>query len=659
MLKTLLNSRSLPNEPFLMNITSPDNLGRRRTTNSNIVFQLTAGLEGRIPGTDWTWEFFGTHGESTARTDLDGLIAINRWRAVVTSPNYGRAFDVTANDGVVGNKRNGARATCATGLSPFDPSALWSADCRDAIGTSLQTNNRVSQDNAEANLQGGLFDLPYGQIRFALGASYRRNALNYRTDSTLADGSSFIESVGGVFPQGDTIASITAKEVYGELFVPVLADLPFVKALNLELGYRLSDYDTIGAISTYKLNGEYAPFGWLRFRGGYQRASRAPNLVELFSAPAQAFGASAEGDPCSRANPYQGPTSSPFPNYSANPIGLDSELNPNTTDTFGNPDAAKVEALCRQLMGTTGADVYYAAGRTYNNGTAISVPQVTIGNPNLNEEKATTYTIGAVLTSPLDSPWLRQLRASVDYYNVVLADGISLQSADGIYRRCFSSVYNPDYEMNEFCALVDRSTSTGEPETIGITWSNAGRVQTSGIDAQVDWGLNFKDVNIGLPGSIRFNSQFTYLLEFATTTDAAVLPLRDWAGTFGGGEVGTNAGSYKWRLINNYSYTVGPLNVSLQWQHRPATKASTAVSSANNTFSGAPAYDLFSLSGTFTVMRAATLRFGVDNLFDKAPPIYNINSANTPESGLLPGGTINTAYDVLGRRFYMGVRYKF
>jgi outer membrane receptor protein involved in Fe transport len=288
----------------------------------------------------------------------------------------------------------------------------------------------------------------------------------------------------------------------------------------------------------------------------------------------------------------------------------------------------------------------------------VSVPQVTRGNPNLSEEKATTYTIGAVITAPVETPWLQRLRASIDYYNVVLADGIALQSADGVYRRCFSNVYNPDYELNEFCSLVARSPATGEPETIGITWSNAGRVQTSGIDVQVDWGLTFKDVELDLPGAITFNSQFTYLLEFATTTDSRVLPLRDWAGTFGGGEVGTNAGSYRWRFINTYGYSVGPVNVSLQWQHRPATKASTAVSSANNTFSGAPSYDLFNLSGTYRILRGATVRFGIDNLFDKAPPIYNINSANTPGSGLLPGGVINTAYDVLGRRFYVGASIK-
>jgi outer membrane receptor protein involved in Fe transport len=57
-----------------------------------------------------------------------------------------------------------------------------------------------------------------------------------------------------------------------------------------------------------------------------------------------------------------------------------------------------------------------------------------------------------------------------------------------------------------------------------------------------------------------------------------------------------------------------------------------------------------------------TLRFGVDNLFNKAPPLTGINTANTNPAGTgnLPGGSIGGGiYDTNGRRFYLGANVRF
>ena len=72
------------------------------------------------------------------------------------------------------------------------------------------------------------------------------------------------------------------KEGYAELLVPVLADIPGIKRLNLELGYRFSDYDSAGSVDTYKALVDWTIVDSVRFRGGYQRANRAPNIGELF-----------------------------------------------------------------------------------------------------------------------------------------------------------------------------------------------------------------------------------------------------------------------------------------------------------------------------------------------------------------------------------------
>jgi outer membrane receptor protein involved in Fe transport len=659
-LAALLDSRPGANQPFQINKYLTE-LGERYLNNRNRTFQVIGGLNGTVPGTDWTWEVYGSHGETSTKADQYNYASVLRWRAVLNSPNYGKGFSYKANSGAPGAGFQGATGTCTSGVSPFS-TAPWTADCKAAVVTNLQTENYNSQDVVETNIQGGLFKLPYGQLRFALGADYRQNYIAFHPDGQSTEGTSFFEPVNGLYPQGATTGSVSTKEIYGELLVPVLADLPFAKALNLELGYRLSNYDitTVGSVGTYKINGDYAPVEWLRFRGGYQRASRAPNLAELFTAATSTLGNNFDGDPCSRANP-----SSPvgIGNYSANPIGLDSELRPIANDTNGgNPDAAKVEALCRQIMdrdGSGGSAVYYVANRTYSAAVGGLAFPTLLGNPQLHQEDATTYTIGAVIRSPFQNPWLRRFNLAVDYYNVSLKNAISQQGIDGVYRRCFAKQYNPTYTMNQYCNLIGRTPGTGEVANVLITYSNAGRVETAGIDAQLNWALNFKDAGIGLPGTFSTSVQANYLLKFATTTDDGILPLIDYVGSLGSGQVGTNAGAYRLKIFSTFSYSVGPLTTSLQWQYKSAVKSQISVTDTTSNVTGAPAYNLFNLSVNVAVTSSASIRMGMDNIFNKAPPLIGVN-LNADGRATLLGGTYDTGqYDVLGRRFYFGVNFKF
>jgi iron complex outermembrane receptor protein len=649
-LDALLNNRgtggSGANQPFQVN-KFLDELGERYLNNRTQTYQIMAGFEGSVPGTDWTWELYGSHGESSTKADQYNYSSVLRWRAVLSSPNYGKNFLYKGNSGTPGGGFQGSTGTCASGVNPFQD-IEWSEDCKNAVRTNLQTESVNQQNIVEANLQGGLFELPYGEMRFAAGASYRNNKIAFHPDGQSTEGTSFLEPVNGLYPQGYTSGSVTAKEAYGELLVPLLSDLPFAEALNLELGYRLSNYnlDAVGTVSTYKINGEYAPVDWLRFRGGYQKASRAPNLAELFTARTSTLGTSAEGDPCSRANP-------------ANPVGVGNySANPDLND-----DAAQVEALCRQIMnadGEGGGDVYYRPDRTYSAVTAGFGFPTLVGNPHLAQEDATTYTIGAVITSPASSPWLSRLSLAVDYYNVDLTNAISQQGIDGVYRRCFSGLYNPNYDLNEFCALVHRTPGTGEVANVDITYSNAGRVRTSGIDTQLNWALNFEDAGIGLPGTFAASVQATYLLKFETTTDDGIIPLVDYVGTLGPiAQVGTNGGSYRFKLFSTFTYALNPFTISLQWQHKSAVNSEISARDANSNTTGAPAYNLFHLNGTVSITPEARIRFGVDNLFDKAPPVVGVN-LNADGRGTLFGGSFDTAqYDVLGRRFYVGATLDF
>ncbi|MCL6252003.1 TonB-dependent receptor [Altererythrobacter sp. KTW20L] len=641
---TLLNSRANPNASYRVNVI-PTAFGRRRTENRNQTFNMLLGLEGDVGGTDWTWDITASHGETTAKTDQYGYVSVERWRTIMQAPNFGRNFAVTA-DNVYG-----ATATCTTGLSPLVNPGDYSADCQLATSIDLQLENRVVQEYIEANLQGGLFDLPYGELRFALGTHYRENSIDFHADSSSVEGSTFYETAAGTFPQASTSGKTNVKEIYGELLVPLVNNLPFAEALNLELGYRLSDYQSVGTVHTYKINGEYAPFDWLRFRGGYQVASRAPNLGELFTARTQTLRSSADGDACSIGLITQ-PVG--YGNYSANPI------DPSDPDDVGNPNAAQVRGLCEATMTADAVEAYYNDPDRVFPQVGFSVPSLEVGARELQEETAITYTIGGVIQSPSDNPWLRRLNLAIDYYNVTIKDGIDLQGPDSVLRQCYSAIFNPNYEINDACNRIRRDDQSGNIELIEVNYANLGRVETSGVDANLTWGVGFRDVGVPVPGRLNINVNATYVVDFKTTPDQFVIPMTDYTGSTGGGDVGTQSSPFEYRLLTRVSYSVGPATIGVQWQHFPSLVHSTTLTNTGAPIiSNTPSYNLFNLNGRFVVSDSINVRFGVDNLFNKAPPLASFRLNDVLGDRTLPGGSYSFYHNTIGRRLYAGVNVGF
>ncbi|HWK41619.1 MAG TPA: TonB-dependent receptor, partial [Croceibacterium sp.] len=440
------------------------------------------------------------------------------------------------------------------------------------------------------------------------------------------------DQVLGLYPSGNSKGRITAKEVYGELLIPLLADIPGIRNLELELGGRVSDYNTTGTSYTYKALGTWEVTDWLRFRGGYNRAERAPNIAELFLAAQQTFASASGGDVCSRLN------------------GLAWSANPNAAgNTAAN--AADVEALCVTLMdraSSTAASTYY--GGTQGQGASYVFPTLT-GNPDLKPEVADTWTLGAVITSPFDSPWLNRLRFAVDYYSIKVKDAIGAQTADIVQRQCFDTLFNPTLDANAAACNAVARNSSGALGNLSLTYLNSGRFQTSGLDFQLDWA---KDIG---PGRFSLNSVLNYVISMKSV-ELAQLPLIEYVGTTGPTQNGLDGGAFRWKLFTTFGYSVGPVDLALQWRHLPRVRTETAATIPTTPIAGAGAYDLFNLSANIKVTRDASFRLGVDNLFNKAPPLFGVNTA--PTGGNLSGGSYNASYyDVMGRRFYLGANFKF
>jgi iron complex outermembrane recepter protein len=626
-------------------------LGNRATITDVTTYNLVAGFEGRIPAINWTWDTTVSRGESNTDFLTTGVASLERLRAVMSAPNFGAGFVRQGN--AAGGGFGANRATCTSGLQPFSGVAI-SADCIAAINADLKENAVMQQTVWEANAQGKVFDLPAGSVKAAIGATRRSNAYTFLEDTLKTRTSSFLDQALGIYPANDINATLTSKEFYGEISVPVLKDLPGIRLLELVGGARQSDSNVTGGSTTWKAELNWEVVDWLRVRASYNKAERSPNLGELYSLT-QNFALLTGGDGCSTGNPFA---------YSAKPT---------------NANGAAVKALCKALMDKSvipgqplNSDLYYGNGlpTTDPNYLAPSAGSIStstapgfafpyfVGNPTLKAEDATTYTIGTVISSPFQSAYLSGLRLTLDYYNIKVDNAIGLQSGQTLQQLCLDKTFNPTFDPNTFfCNNFQRGTGGGIG-SVQLAFTNTGAFRTNGLDVQLDWKLNLDETGLGVPGHFGMNLVFNRLLSlksspfFSGVPAASQTPFREYAGTLAAPDSGLSPnGAYGWKSLTNLSYSLSRYNVGLQWQHLPSIASGT-------TNSGASAYNLFALNGGASLSDKLQLRIGVENLFDKAPPITNVNPS--PVGLGLPGGAVSANnYDILGRRFYIGFTAKF
>lgn len=632
-LAAMLASRPNPTGPWKLVQYLDNILGNRQSTVDVMTYNLQGGFDGKIPGTDWTWEVYASGGQSETTSTLTGVASLERYRAVVNAPDWGAGWSSQGNPLFGGF--GASTATCTSGIDPFNKSLVVSQDCKEAIAADLKNRAVLRQQVQEINAQGRVFTLPAGELRAAVGASHREQTYLFLNDTLTTQGRSFQDQSIGIYPSGNSSGKITAKEFYAEALVPVLADLPAVKKLEFELGVRSSDYNTTGRSTTWKAMLNWETGNYLRVRGGFNRAERSPNIAELYLAPQQTFVFNASGDLCSFANASR---------FSANPANWGGSQ---------DPAVNKAYALCRALMdrwpGT--ADVFYANPAYYNSvGGTFAFPTL-LGNPTVKPEKADTFTLGLVMNSPFEGALTRQMRLSIDYYRVKVSDALGPQSVDIAQRQCFDPAFNPTYSVDSvYCAGINRVANDGALGNIITTYFNNGRFQTSGVDAQFDWAFDLG------PGRFSMNSIVSYLISMKSS-ELASDPLVEYDGTLGPTQNGLDPGMFKWKMFSTFGYGIGKWNAMLQWQHLPSLKSATYPLNHATTSRGAGSYDVFALSGSYAVLKGTEIRFGVDNLFDKEPPVTEVNSS--PPPNVLAGGTINDIlYDVNGRRYYLGATVK-
>lgn len=626
-------------------------------------YQITTGFSGNIPIKDWTFDVYNSFGKSRTTTTAINAVSVEALNFIVGLPNYGAGANVNGNsDPPSSAVFPHAILKCTSGLGPAIYPSLYpgqkvSEDCIKSLTVHPVGITTMMQDAVEGSIQGGLLELPAGELRFAAGVGWRENKFDFQPPDLVS--TSYIFDVQtNVHQAVESHSSDRVKEGFAELLVPVLRDKFLARHLNLELGYRYSDYKYAGAVSTWKTLLDWALTPNVRMRGGFQRANRAPNLVELFD-PGSSAVQIAPGDVCSARIPaFLGGS-----RYSANPAF--------------NPDAAKVRALCEYQMGA-GAPTYYAQDNDFTAFSFWFVGVNAIGNENLKNEKSDTWTVGLVLRSPFDHP-LAKFTTTLDWFKIKVANAIylpQLSTGSGSpLQGCFDTAVNgalaalrgDGTDSQEAlaaaaaplaCTLIIRNPSNGAVLTNqDLPYDNVGAIVSEGLDFSLNWNAALSDMGLNLPGRLSYGANLSYMFEDKRQSIKGA-PFDDFTAVAGWGGV-------RWSFTNTFGYFNGPFNASLNWRHYPSLTSPGRFLETDVRQEGIDPYDILGVSFGYSFGKVS-LRAGIDNLLDKNPPVSNKNpgdpnnlNARGYPNGYSEGGIASGVYDVLGRSYFLGARMSF
>ncbi len=457
-------------------------------------------------------------------------------------------------------------------------------------------------------------------VKVSFGVDYRREQLAEQVDEEDLSGD--LSGSGGATPPA--AGSFTVREAYLETHAPLVTDQPLVKALNFDAGYRSSQYSSVGHTDTYKFAGDWALTSDIKFRASFNHAVRAPNIDELYTP--STVGLFTGQDPCS------GGINGGHANEGKAPV-----LGVGVGDTL---------AQC-QLMGVTVGQF-----GLINPCPASQCSTLGGGNAALKPETSNTVSYGVVLTPS----FVRNLSITIDYYDIkVLNDVNSIPSALAL---------NDCSTNGQFCNLIVRDANGSIDSPTGYvlgTLQNTGYSLVKGVDFELNYRFSLSDMGLDHLGSLSFN-YIGSLAQNAISQPVTGGGTYDCAGLFG---VTCGNPDPHWRSKLRVTWsTPWSFDISGQWRYIGGTALDTNTSNPLLTNSPAydnvdahiPAYNYFDLTGNWRVRDGFTIRGGINNIFDKDPPII---SGGAGPTGPLNGNTFPGVYDALGRTMFVGLSAKF
>jgi len=427
-------------------------------------------------------------------------------------------------------------------------------------------------------------------LGIAFGFEHRTEKLDLATDSAFDTGD--LAGQGG--PTHGVGGSFSVKDYFVEARLPLIEKMPFAELLSLNASYRNSDYTTGQKTDSYGVGVEWAPIQQVKLRGSYQRAARAANIIEMYTA--QGLGL----------------------------FGMDSDPCAGTAPTATAAQCARTGVTAAQY------------GKIEDN-PAGQYNAIFGGSADLKPEKSDSFTLGLVLTP------VRDLSVTIDAFDMKVKGVIGALPPDTTLANCLTTG-NP-----AACALITRDRE-------GTLWLlNAGNIvafnqnlamrKTKGVDLGSNYRYRWADM-----GAFDFAFTGTYLKEFIRE-DSPGTGEFDCAGLHG-----TVCGIPlpKWRHKARVSWaSPWAVDLALTWRHINAVDVENKEE-AEPADQRLGARDYLDLSGAFRINKFFTFRAGVNNLFDRDPPVSGIVAAT-----LGNGNTYPQVYDSLGRKIFMNLTAKF
>lgn len=570
-------------------------LGGRSEINERDTFRIVGGIRGDF-NDDWSYEVTVNYG----RLDTN-LISQNQ----LIEANFAQAVDaVVANDGSIQCRINtdadltNDNAACVPinilGQFQASQAALDFVNfdsTRDEFAEQFIVSGFVSGDSSQ------LFELPGGAIGFSIGGEYRRETSNSDFDDFTQAGNTFLNIIPEFSPP-----PFEVTEVYGEIRLPLIADVPFFNELTVEGAARYSDYNT-ASDSTFAWNagGIWSPFDGLRIRGNYSRSVRVPTPSDLFSPQSQNFAFIA--DPCDVQN-----------------LGLGN----NTANRAANCATAGIPAGFINVPAR-----------------AQSLPFLNGGNPLLNEETSDSYTLGFVY----QPSFIPGFTFTADYYNITIDSVIGAVGAQAVLNNCFDA--DPStFPNNAFCpSIFPRDPATnffGDPVLAGGSF-NFASLEREGLDFVARYERTFDNGD-------RLATSFigTYVLTSQNFLDIAnpTVPNR----------IRSELGDPTFSAIFSVDYRTGDL--TLGWDVRYVGRQTIGAFEARFPFNGNTPADPNAFGRSFypdvfyhdlrldyRIADKYTFYMGLDNAFDRQPPL-----------DLIGTGAGDGIFDNFGRTFFAGFR---
>ncbi len=426
------------------------------------------------------------------------------------------------------------------------------------VGFDERAKSTQRLNDYTANLSGELFDLPAGPVGFAVGYEHRYQKGTFTPDPVITAG------LGSDIPAQPASGQYNSDEVYAELRVPILKEVPFFYSLEADGAVRHSDYSTSGGNTTFTGSGLWKPVRDLLLRGSWAQGFRAPSIGELFGAASRAD--APIDDPCTNVagSPYQ-TNATVRTNCTANGVPANG--------SFNDPNGGQISVL-------------------------------TGGNLALKPETSRTLLFGGVYAPS----WVREsgfgsnLSLEVNYYDIKVSDAIAPIGADITLSRC-AFLGDP-----LSCASITRSGS-GAITRVNAVLQNIGGIRTKGID--VTFNYRTQDTGFGVFG---LNANGNFLMRYSETVPAAV-------GTVTTAYKGTTRGfpdqSYpKFKGNATIDWQLGDFGASFTGRYISAVEEISVVNKLKSTFYG----DVqLNYSPSFADRRLV-LTAGVNNVFNKNPP---------------------------------------